>query len=387
MSAASRTGRARAGCSGTRTSTCSRSCRRRGSTGCRCGITAAASGCGCARRRARSSSTPAITCSGSPTTSCPRPRTASASRRDGSHLAAARVSFPMAVYVWEDEMLEVLPGLGAAQIRADQGDRLPHPQHQQILRRRLCGGAGRRMIHVPTNPAAHYAGDLVAWVAAALAARWQHQRWPEQARRLSRTVEPSYFIALGLGRGCGRWLFGSANSLRALRHRAVAQHRRGARRRDRRGRALEARARRSAARPAARLVRPICARDRRRPARLPVRRPARLHLRRPDRAALGGGPRRRHRPPSGPALRIAGDGSFSLALYPRAAEPARSWARDHAFHALIIFYAGQRFLWEFLKPYPRLLGPLNVFHLLMIGLVAYGIIWWRRDTSTELRTA
>jgi isopenicillin N synthase-like dioxygenase len=31
---------------------------------------------------------------------------------DGSHLSAARVSFPMAVYVWEDEMLEVLPGLG-----------------------------------------------------------------------------------------------------------------------------------------------------------------------------------------------------------------------------------------------------------------------------------
>ena len=32
---------------------------------------------------------------------------------DGSHLSAARVSFPMAVYLWEDEMLEVLPGLGA----------------------------------------------------------------------------------------------------------------------------------------------------------------------------------------------------------------------------------------------------------------------------------
>ncbi len=31
---------------------------------------------------------------------------------DGSHLSAARVSFPMAVYVWEDELLEVLPGLG-----------------------------------------------------------------------------------------------------------------------------------------------------------------------------------------------------------------------------------------------------------------------------------
>jgi isopenicillin N synthase-like dioxygenase len=31
---------------------------------------------------------------------------------DGSHLASARVSFPIAVYVWENEMLEVLPGLG-----------------------------------------------------------------------------------------------------------------------------------------------------------------------------------------------------------------------------------------------------------------------------------
>ena len=31
---------------------------------------------------------------------------------DGSHLSSARVSFPMAVYVWENEILEVLPGLG-----------------------------------------------------------------------------------------------------------------------------------------------------------------------------------------------------------------------------------------------------------------------------------
>jgi len=31
---------------------------------------------------------------------------------DGSQRSTARVSFPMAVYVWEDEILEVLPGLG-----------------------------------------------------------------------------------------------------------------------------------------------------------------------------------------------------------------------------------------------------------------------------------
>jgi isopenicillin N synthase-like dioxygenase len=34
---------------------------------------------------------------------------------DGSHLTKARVSFPIAVYVWEEEILEVLPGLGAPQ--------------------------------------------------------------------------------------------------------------------------------------------------------------------------------------------------------------------------------------------------------------------------------
>ena len=31
---------------------------------------------------------------------------------DGSARSAARVSFPMAVYVWENEILDVLPGLG-----------------------------------------------------------------------------------------------------------------------------------------------------------------------------------------------------------------------------------------------------------------------------------
>ena len=31
---------------------------------------------------------------------------------DGSHLLSPRVSFPMAVYVWEEEVLEVLPELG-----------------------------------------------------------------------------------------------------------------------------------------------------------------------------------------------------------------------------------------------------------------------------------
>ena len=76
-----------------------------------------------------------------------------------------------------------------------------------------------------------------------------------------------------------------------------------------------------------------------------------------------------------------------LAVYLRARLRGAAWARDHAFHAMIIFYACQRFVWEFLKPYPAVLGPLNLFHLLMMGLAAYGLIWWRRSSSGGRRTA
>ncbi len=41
------------------------------------------------------------------------------------------------------------------------------------------------------------------------------------------------------------------------------------------------------------------------------------------------------------------------------------------FAACIGFYAAQRFLWEFLKPYPKLLGPFNLFHFVMLFLGAY----------------
>jgi hypothetical protein len=55
------------------------------------------------------------------------------------------------------------------------------------------------MIHIPTNPLAHYGFDLLAWVGAALAARWQVRRWPEETLRLSRVAAPSYFVMLAIG--------------------------------------------------------------------------------------------------------------------------------------------------------------------------------------------
>jgi phosphatidylglycerol:prolipoprotein diacylglycerol transferase len=44
------------------------------------------------------------------------------------------------------------------------------------------------------------------------------------------------------------------------------------------------------------------------------------------------------------------------------------------FYLLVGVYAGQRFLWEFLKPYGTLLGPFNLFHVICTGLVLYSIV-------------
>jgi phosphatidylglycerol---prolipoprotein diacylglyceryl transferase len=241
------------------------------------------------------------------------------------------------------------------------------------------------VIHVPTNPAAHYAGDLLAWVAAALAARWQHKRWPDEASALSKIVSPSYFVALGLGALAGAWLLGSANSLRALA--AAPSHSiAGALAGGIVAVELWKRVHGVRVSTGGALVLPICV-------GIAVGRLGCLFAGLPD-YTYGN-------PTSLPWAVNLGDGigrhpvqlyeSLAMAVFAAVYLHARisnaDWARRHAFHALIIFYAGQRFVWEFLKPYPAVLGPLNVFHLLMLGLVAYGLLWWGRGNSTEQRAA
>lgn len=46
--------------------------------------------------------------------------------------------------------------------------------------------------------------------------------------------------------------------------------------------------------------------------------------------------------------------------------------RRHGFALFALWYGGQRFVWEFLKPYPVVLGPFNVFHFGCLALAAYG---------------
>jgi len=78
-------------------------------------------------------------------------------------------------------------------------------------------------------------------------------------------------------------------------------------------------------------------------------------------------------------------------------ELSRSWVRGRSelstfihrsgFHLMVGFYALQRFFWEFLKPYPEVLGPFNMFHFLMIALFAYSLLmlWgeWRRHEQAS----
>jgi prolipoprotein diacylglyceryltransferase len=59
--------------------------------------------------------------------------------------------------------------------------------------------------------------------------------------------------------------------------------------------------------------------------------------------------------------------------------------RTRGFYLFVGWYAGQRFVWEFLKPYPTPIGPFNIFHSVCAILLCYSIFMLRRDN--ELRPA
>jgi len=50
-----------------------------------------------------------------------------------------------------------------------------------------------------------------------------------------------------------------------------------------------------------------------------------------------------------------------------------SFFMSNGFYLLVVYYGSQRFLWEFLKPYAVVAGPFNLFHLVCVALVLYGI--------------
>ena len=67
---------------------------------------------------------------------------------------------------------------------------------------------------------------------------------------------------------------------------------------------------------------------------------------------------------------------FFLWLKRRPDEAARN-----GFYLFVAVYGAQRFLWEFLKPYPTVVGPFNVFHIAGAAVVAYAAAMARHSRS------
>jgi phosphatidylglycerol---prolipoprotein diacylglyceryl transferase len=51
-----------------------------------------------------------------------------------------------------------------------------------------------------------------------------------------------------------------------------------------------------------------------------------------------------------------------------------SFIVTNGFYLALAFYGLQRFIWEFLKPYGTLIGPLSLFHLLSLAVLIYAAV-------------
>ena len=58
-------------------------------------------------------------------------------------------------------------------------------------------------------------------------------------------------------------------------------------------------------------------------------------------------------------------------------------AAAYGFYVFAAAYGIQRFLWEFMKPYPTVLGPFNLFHLACLALVVYACVMLRRAVTAH----
>ena len=66
-----------------------------------------------------------------------------------------------------------------------------------------------------------------------------------------------------------------------------------------------------------------------------------------------------------------------LAFWMRALAVQETAVVRNGFYLFVAWYALQRFAWEFLKPYPVIIGPFNLFHLICIALFAYSLLMMR----------
>jgi len=61
----------------------------------------------------------------------------------------------------------------------------------------------------------------------------------------------------------------------------------------------------------------------------------------------------------------------------------KPWALERGFYAMAAWYGLQRFGWEFLKPYPKVAGPFDIFHLISLAVALYGCLFYARSLGGE----
>jgi phosphatidylglycerol:prolipoprotein diacylglycerol transferase len=64
---------------------------------------------------------------------------------------------------------------------------------------------------------------------------------------------------------------------------------------------------------------------------------------------------------------------FAL-VYVAAVVRRKVYIIGNGFYLALAFYGLQRFVWEFLKPYAGLIGPLTLFHLLSLAVLFYAVV-------------
>jgi len=68
-----------------------------------------------------------------------------------------------------------------------------------------------------------------------------------------------------------------------------------------------------------------------------------------------------------------------LTIYLVSAGRRAPFVLAQGFYLLVGYYALQRFIWEFFKPYPALVGPLNLFQILCMALLLYSAFMMSRN--------
>jgi len=240
------------------------------------------------------------------------------------------------------------------------------------------------MIHLPTSAAVHPLFDLAAWACGA-ATGWALYRWrlKAAAQALALRTGPGYFLVLALGAVVGAWLAGSLNTLQGpaptLSHSIAGAL----------GGAIVAVEIYKAARGVRASTGGVFVGSF--AVGVIVGRFGCLFTGLPDRTYgipthlpwgvdLGDGVSR-HPVQVYESLAMA----LFLAVYLAGLARRAPWAMRRGFYVAVAWYGAQRFAWEFLKPYPTLIGPLNLFHLISLALVAYGCVYFLRDRGDEAR--